>query len=81
MSDGRAAAVAAPPSQLTNEILLKRLEGGVLVSAAADVHKSERGYDATLLGYIDYDAAADRISRRVPSGSRPDQSSRFCICF
>ena len=40
-----------------------RLEGGALVSTDADVNQSERGYEAALLGYIDYDAAADRISR------------------
>ncbi|MBW3539460.1 MAG: hypothetical protein KY476_04250 [Planctomycetes bacterium] len=40
-----------------------RLEGSALLSTAADPDRADRGYDVSLLGYIDYDAKADRISR------------------
>ncbi|MBW3576006.1 MAG: hypothetical protein KY450_14435, partial [Actinobacteria bacterium] len=40
-----------------------RLDGTALLSTAPDPAAAERGYDAALLGYIAYDAAADRITR------------------
>jgi hypothetical protein len=40
-----------------------RLEGSVLLSTHAEPAKADRGYDARLLGDIDYDARAQRISR------------------
>jgi hypothetical protein len=40
-----------------------RLEGSALLSTAADADRADRGYDVSLLGDIEYDAADDRISR------------------
>lgn len=40
-----------------------RLEGSALLSKDADLDKAERGYDARLLGFIEYDPAGDRITR------------------
>jgi hypothetical protein len=40
-----------------------KLEGTALLSTQADVEQSDRGFDARLLGHIDYDAQSDRITR------------------
>ncbi len=40
-----------------------RLEGSLLLSTTADPATAERGYDATILGYIRYDKAKKQIDR------------------
>jgi hypothetical protein len=40
-----------------------RLDGTTLLATAADPEKARRGYDAGLLGYVEYDRAADRLTR------------------
>jgi hypothetical protein len=47
----------------TPEKVTLRLEGVALLATDANVDKAKRGYDARLLGYIDYDAAKPRITR------------------
>jgi hypothetical protein len=40
-----------------------RLEGAALLATDANIDYAKRGYDAKLLGYIDYDAAKSRVTR------------------
>ena len=40
-----------------------RLDGSVLVATDADTQKAKRGYDAKLLGYLEYDPAKKEIGR------------------
>ena len=49
--------------EATRERTRLQLDGTVLLSTGADAETAERGYDAQLLGFIDYDAKARRIDR------------------
>ena len=40
-----------------------RLDGATLLATGPDPAKAKRGYDAALLGYIEYDRAKDRLTR------------------
>ena len=40
-----------------------RLDGAALLATGPDPDEAKRGYDAALLGYIEYDRAKDRIAR------------------
>jgi hypothetical protein len=47
----------------TPEKVTLRLEGVALLATDANLEKARRGYDAKLLGYIDYDSARSRVTR------------------
>jgi hypothetical protein len=47
----------------TAEKVRLRLDGSVLLATDADTRKAERGYDAKLLGYLEYDPAKKIVTR------------------
>jgi hypothetical protein len=49
--------------EATAKVVRLRLDGSVLLASDADAKKAERGFDASLLGYLEYDPAKKVVTR------------------